>query len=126
MPEPHPLLGAIETQILPVSDARHQLDTRQVREGEHRFRLAMGVRVHGIGLNAQACLHQALDNVDRFQYPWWYEVAKNRDVVVGDMPIGHGPHAPVPEMHAHQQILVVEVVLGAICRDLFAFAPQLG
>ena len=42
------------------------------------------------------------------------------------MPVGDRPHLLVPEMHAHQQVLVVEVVLRAVGRDLGAVAPPSG
>ena len=48
------LVGSVEAQVFPISDARHQLDACQVRECEDGLRLAMGVRVHGVGLHTQA------------------------------------------------------------------------
>ena len=40
-----------EVQVLPVADARHQIDAEQVGQAEDRRRLALGVGVEGVGLD---------------------------------------------------------------------------
>ncbi len=97
-----------------------------MREGEYCRRLALGVGVHSIGLDAQAGLEQTLDHVDGFPYTGRNEMPEHRDVVVGHVPVGHRAHLAVAEVVAGQQIVVVEVVLGAVSRDGLAIPPVLG
>mmetsp|Transcript_53305 Transcript_53305/g.125288 ORF Transcript_53305/g.125288 Transcript_53305/m.125288 type:complete len:764 (-) Transcript_53305:163-2454(-) len=86
----------------------------------------MRVRIDGVRPRAETGFEQAFDDVDGLVEAWRYEVAEDCDVVVGDMTIGHRAHAAVAEVQADEQVLLVEVVLGAIGRDFLAVAPELG
>src|SRR4029453_5113935 len=45
-----------EVQVLPVADARHQPDSKQVGQAEDRRTLALGVGVEGVGLERRLVL----------------------------------------------------------------------
>jgi hypothetical protein len=47
------------------------------------------------------------------------------DVVIGNVPIRDGAHFPVAEVIAGEQVVVVEIILGAIRSDCLAVSPVL-
>ncbi|MDT4848704.1 hypothetical protein FQZ97_828020 [compost metagenome] len=113
-------------QVAPIADARHEVDAEQVGKREHRGRLSLGVGIHRVGFHAEVGLEQSLDDVDRLPDARRNEVLEHRDVVVGHVPIGHRAHLAIAEVVAGQQVVVVEVELGAVRRHRLAVAPQLG
>jgi hypothetical protein len=48
-------------------------------------------------------LLQSFDYVDLFPYPEWNEMPEHRDIVIGDVPIGHCPHLAVTKMMSYQE-----------------------
>ena len=48
----------VEFQLLPVANARHQLNTQQVRETKHRKVLALRIRVNSGWLDRGLIAHQ--------------------------------------------------------------------
>lgn len=51
-------------QVAPIADAWHQVDTKQMSEGEHRGRLALGIGIHRISFDAEIGLEQPLDYIN--------------------------------------------------------------
>ncbi|MCY1228153.1 hypothetical protein D9M72_404510 [compost metagenome] len=122
----HAAIRSAHDQVAPIADAWHEVDTQQVGKGEHRGRLSLGVGIHRIRFHAEVGLEQTLNYVDRLPDARRDEVLKHGDVVVGHVPISHRAHLAVAEVVAGQQVVVVEVELGAVGRHRLAVAPQLG
>ena len=74
----------------------------------------------------QACLEQALDNVDSLPHAGRDEVSEYGDVVVCNMPVGHRALLAVAEVVAREKVIVVEVVLRAVSRHGLTVPPMLG
>ena len=87
--------GPEEQQVLPIAYARHQLDSKQIREGKDSCRLAMTVGMDRIRLNAQIGLHESVDDVDGFLHARRNEVSKVCDVVVGNVALSHRAYLAV-------------------------------
>ncbi len=120
------LIGAEELVFAPVADARHQLDAQQMRKAEHRQRLPLRVGVDGVRLDVGGVLQQAIDDVDRLPDTARDEVAEQRDVRIGHVVVGDAAVAAIADVVRGEQILVVEVVLGAVGGRALAIAPAFG
>src|SRR3546814_5007685 len=59
---------AIERVVVPVPDARHELDAEQVGQAEARKRLSLGVRVDPVGLQFGRILEQAVEEIVAFPH----------------------------------------------------------
>jgi hypothetical protein len=53
---------SVEVEVLPVADARHQLDAEQMREAEDRRALAVGVGMHRVRLQGAAVLADEVED----------------------------------------------------------------
>ena len=71
-------------------------------EGEYCGRLALGVGVDRIGLDAKADFEQSLYHIDRLPDAWRDEVLEHCNVVVGHVSVRHGPHLAIAEVVAGQ------------------------
>jgi hypothetical protein len=58
-----------------------------MREGKNGLRLAVGIRIHRIGLHTQSRLHQAFDNVRASNTPGGIKLLKLAIVVVRHMTV---------------------------------------
>jgi hypothetical protein len=56
--------GAAEIEFLPVADARHKLDAKQIGEGEDGLRLPLGVGVERVRLDIALVLEQPIQDID--------------------------------------------------------------
>jgi hypothetical protein len=72
--------GSKQRQVLPVTNAWHQLDPQEVGEAKDGGTLALGIGMERLRLNIRGILQQAIENVDGFPDPAGDEVAKQRDV----------------------------------------------
>ncbi len=118
--------GAEPLQILPVADARHQLDAQQERQAIHRGALRLGIAVDGVGLDVRPVLDQAVEQVDRLPYPAGDEVGEQRHVGVAHMVVGDAAVSAVADMPLGQQVALVQVPLGAVGGGALGVAPIAG
>ena len=95
-------------------------------KGEDRRRLSLRIGIHRVGLDAEVRLEQPLDHIDRLPDAWWDEVLEDCDVIVRHVPIGHGTHLAVAEVIPGQEVVVIEVELGAIRCHRLTVTPYLG
>src|SRR5712692_6571360 len=116
----------IERQVLPVPNPRHQLNREQVREAKDRLRLALRLRMERVRTNLRAVFQEAVQDVDRFPDPTGNEAAEQGDVGVGDMIIADATPASVADVVFAQQILFIDIPLGAVRSGSLARAPQFG
>jgi response regulator of citrate/malate metabolism len=69
-------------KVLPVPDARHELNTEQVRKAEHRRVLSLRISVESVGLDVAFVVQQSVENVDRLPNTTRNEVTEQRDIHV--------------------------------------------
>ncbi len=69
MPVHHVGRRAVEVQVPPVTDPRHQVEPEQMRQSEDRERLALGVGVRRLGPQLGLLLEQPVDQVDGLPHP---------------------------------------------------------
>jgi hypothetical protein len=113
----------VPLQLLPVANARHQLDAQQERQPVHRRTLRLGVAVEHVRLDVGRVLRQAVEDVDGFPHAARDEVAEQRDVGVRDMVVGDSAVAAIADVALCEQIVLVEVPLRAVGRGTLRVAP---
>jgi hypothetical protein len=91
------LAGPEEDQVLEVADPGHQVKPEQGRQGEHRRRLALRIRVHRGRLDVGLVRQQALDQVHRLPHATGDEPGEQRHVGVRDVVVGDAAHAAVSD-----------------------------
>ena len=114
----------IQREVLPVANARHELNRQQVRQAKDGLGLPLGIGMEGIGTNLRPVGQQAIENVDRFPDATGNEAAEQRDVGVGDVVIADPAPAAIAEMVFTEQILFVDVPLGAVGSGALARSPR--
>src|SRR5712691_5031620 len=77
--------GPKQREVLPIANARHQLDPQEVGEAKDGGALALGIGVEHLRLDIRRVLQQAIEDVDRFPDPTGDKVAKQRDISIGDV-----------------------------------------
>jgi hypothetical protein len=118
------LAGPIEDEIFPVPDAWHQLNPQQVGEPEDSGGLALGIRVQDIRLDIGGVLQEPVEDVHRLPHTAGDEVAEEGNIRVRDVVVGDPTIAAVPDRVLGQQILLVQVELGAVRSGGLAGPPQ--
>ena len=118
--------GAVEVQVVPVADARQQLEPEQRGEPEHRQRLALGVGVDGVRLDVGLVAQQPIDDVDGFPRPALHEMTEQRDVGVGHEPHRQPAIAAVADVGLGEQVVLPGVDLRAVDGDDLPVAPHPG
>lgn len=119
-----PLVGFVEPEFLPVSNARHELDTQEIGESEDGGRLAVGVCVDTPRLQIRSIELQGVEDVDRLVMAASDEIAEQRDVVVGDVPVGDAAGLAVADMAFGEQIVLVGREMRAVRDGRLARSPQ--
>src|SRR6516165_1527737 len=97
----------VQGQVFPVADAWPQADAEHQRESKHGRRLALRVGADRVGLDAEPRWLQRFNHVNAFPNPRWDEFPEYRDVVIGDVPVGHRAHFAVAEMLPYQKIVLI-------------------
>jgi hypothetical protein len=80
--------GGVEDQVVPVADAREQVEAQQRAKTEDRQRLTLRIGMDGVGLDLGFVPQQPFDGVNGLPHPSGDESAEEGDVGVGDVPVG--------------------------------------
>ena len=81
--------------------------------------------MQGVGLDLRLVLEQAIQNINCFPDPAWNEMTEERDVGIGDMVIPDPAIAAVTNVIFREQILFIEIPLGAVGGSALARALML-
>jgi hypothetical protein len=108
---------AAEIEFLPVADARHELDPKQISQSEDRLRLPLGIGVENVRLDVAFVLEQPVKDIDGLSDAARDEVAEERYVGVGYMVVAD---AAVADVVFGDEVLLVEIPARPIGRGVFS------
>ena len=86
----------------------------------------MGITVNRIGLDIRFVVEQPIKKVKRLKDSAGNETAEERNVGVRDVIVANASVAAVADMVFSQEVVFIDVPLGAINRGTAARAPELG
>ena len=79
--------------------------------------------MQNVGLYVRFVLGQAIENIDRLPSSTRDEMREQRDVVIADVIVGDTALTSVADVALRQQIVFVQVPLGAVGGGPFGIAP---
>ncbi len=104
--------GLVESELLPVANPRHQLDTEQERQSIGRGALGLGITMQNIGPNIGLVLDQSIQDIYRFPDTAGDEMGEQGDIGIADMVVRDTAIAAVAYMVFGQEVVLVDVPLG--------------
>ena len=116
----HLLAWSVEDEVLPVANAWHELDAKDVSEAEDWRALTMGIGVHRVGLDVALVLIERVEDVRAFIGATWDEVAEQGDVKVGNVVVADPAKTAIADVVFRKQVPFVQVPFGSVCRDVLA------
>ena len=120
----HFFAGTVQLEVLPVADARHQIDAQQIGQTKDGRALSLRIGMQGVGLDFGLIFEQTIQNINRFPYSARNEMAEERDVGIGDMVIPDPAITAVAKVIFREQILFIEIPLRAVGGSALARAPM--
>lgn len=75
--------GAAEIELLPIADARHEFDPKQISQSEDKLGLPLGIGVENVRLDVAFVFEQAVQDIDGLPDAARDEVAEERYIGVG-------------------------------------------
>lgn|GEM_PF-4723590 len=110
-------------QIFPVANTWHQLDAQQKRQAINWRALCLSIAMQGVWLDIRRVLGESIQDIHCFPDATGNEMREQRDIRVADVVVGNATIAAVTDMTLRQQIIFVQIPLGAVCRRALCVAP---
>ena len=85
----------------------------------------MSITVQRVRLNIRLIVQQPIEEIKRLENATGNEMAEQRNVAVRDVVVANAAVAAVANVVFSQQIVLVNILFGAIDRSAFAHAPEL-
>jgi hypothetical protein len=117
------VVRSIQDQLFPVADARRELDAQEVGRTEPGRILPLGIGVERVGLDVARILQQPIENGHSSPYTARDGVAGQSNVGVRHVTVANATTAAVADAILREQVLFVEIPLGAVRRRVSSRAP---
>jgi hypothetical protein len=82
--------------------------------------------MEGVGTNLRAVLQEAIQDVHGFPHPTGHKAAEQGNIGIGYMVVADALPPAVPQVVLTQEVLFIDVPLGAIRGSPLARAPEFG
>ncbi len=107
--------SAIKTKVLPMPNARHQLDSEQMGQSENGCTLALSVGVHNLRVQRFIGLRHEIQNVVAFPRAARAESREQRDIIIGNKVVTQAAPVAIANLVLRHEVLGIQIPLRAVC-----------